>query len=185
MKKLKLFMMETRDHFKNGVILSIASLMLFACGVTPSDYEEEIEDAVKYYISLAKTTADVMIEVEDWGFLGVEVIEEFNEMSNEVYSSWLTLHKPNAFEIILTKLLKHDDYGDYAETVLEYYHEIKILLSDYKKVKSSKKITIWSFKELNTGIEFTFEYNDDTSSYYISPLEHSIESYRLKLIESN
>ena len=168
----------------NFFILSIASLMFVSCGgVSPNDYKEEIDDAVKFYIALANTHADIVNNHSD----SEEYLDELDQMHDEIIESYiLEVENSNAYEIVLKKLrtnTNNPNYKIYASSILEYYSKVNTSLTNYKEIRSSKHNKIWNFTELNTGLEFIFDNNIDDNTYEVSPLEKSYDNYISKLVD--
>ncbi len=170
--------------------LVIVWVLLIACMssclnlLSPKDYEEDIQDAVKYHIAMA----DYIIELAQNPFLGEflgvfasgaieEQIDKMETAINDLYTKedW-------TYEQVLTHIAKdnHSDYQDDAKKILKHYKGVNISLSDYVKSSTREDYKSWKFKELHSGVEFLFELKDvdsENTIWVCSPIEKSYEEY--------
>jgi protein subunit release factor A len=199
-------MMESANHLKNGtskklknVLLSaMTALMFVSCGgVSPHDYQDSVEDAVKYFISSANAVADITNEYSKqanfWGRSSRYMIQaeyeqklkEYQKMEDEIVAAYGGVSQ-KSYKNVLNDIRNNSgkkSYGDFATAILEHYNRLSIALSDYQKIKSSQNEKIWGFKELNTNIEFIFHYTVGNNMFMVSALDHSIERYVMNLVE--
>ncbi len=177
-------------------LLLLLGLLLSSCSTTisPSDYEKEVEDAVKFKISelnylietIEKGTKNSFIVswgLESWINEKIEVLDNLETKINELY-----VKKQDAtYNIILTDFLKqakgkkkYKKVEKATKRMLEIYRETPITLTNYKEIKNSRNKTIWKFMELNTGLVFTFTYHKDSYSYTIDAIEISTKNYMIR-----
>lgn len=143
--------------------------------ISPNDYENQIEDAVKFYISFEN--------VEDDNADSEWILDELDTVFDEIidiFNNEISDDSSNPYELAIInfrKNTKKSSYINYASSILEYYNTFSyIVISDFLQVKSSNKVKIWSFKELNTNIEFLFEYDVDADAYEVYPLDYYMEN---------
>ncbi len=173
-----------------GILLN---LFLNACSpaITPSNYEKEVEDAVKFEISElnylielieygAQNSLIVSWGLENWINGEMEKFDRLETKINEIY-----VKKQNAtYKMVLSGLLqqakgkkKYKEIEDATKRMLEIYRETSITLTNYEEIKNSTDKRIWKFKELNTGLVFTFTYDKKSESYSVESIEISAKNY--------
>ena len=172
------------------VIHLIVPLMLIACNVSLQNYESEVEDAVRFNIAYAKTVAfitDKFLEENVMSLIDFEKkLEELDDFHSIIIEKYSSVEQSNAYEIVLNHFMKdtkNETYIKFSKTLLAYYKDSNILLSDYNLIKSSKRENIWNFRELHTNLEFVFRYTLDDNLFSVFPLQNSMEDYMLKLLD--
>lgn len=159
----------------------------------PEDFEEEIQDAVQYYVSLS----NLVIETRNDGANAALFIGRLAEIGmqsqltflDSLESQILTLYESKSeysYRDAIVDISKWRGsenklkYSKAANELLKIYDATTVSITDYQLVKSSTKKKTWQFKELNTDIIFTFELIDcdkENMTYFISPLDNSWQRY--------
>ena len=176
------------------------SLMAISCGPTPNDYQEDIEEAVRYNIALINAYSEALNNYTDYlsnvdsyygnaisGLYSLakgesiydkaidKLADEFFEELDETVSS-LTDDEGDALSIeeALEMLSNSNEYlyKTNAYAVLEHYRDTRVLLSKYQEVNtSSKKQKTWQFTEMKTGLVFYFHLTKETDGTYSPDLD--------------
>ncbi len=181
----------------NSSVVIVFLLTLIGCSdITPNDYEKEVEDNVKCAIALADFIVEISQEdpklhlqaslmglSENKKLSNVIVgissgdidLEDFGNSIDETYK----VSKKSYKEVLknATTWTEPEYYDEIAKQVLKHYSELDIKVSDYKEIKNNDKEQIWSFKELQTGIEFIFTYDKNKNGYSVEPLQNSWMNY--------
>ncbi len=163
---------------------------------TPEDYQTEIEDIVKYEISIC----DVMIKqysdaFEDNLFVALTAsdfgglysyawdeycnrIDKFDEAMSDL---WLAEESEEGYRAVLQKVSNtpNHKFQDLAKKVYAEYDRTAVIISEYQQLATSSDTKVWRFQELNTGVFFRFTYGE---SWSCQPEESSITRYLKKYI---
>lgn len=167
-------------------ILTVLTTMTISCSEmikTPEWYEEEIQDAVKFYIAEADYIID---KSQDFLFLLGELFssDTFEERCDEMESVFIDLYTNSdmTYRQALEFVAQQDDsdFQNDARHILEHYDNLYISLSDYAPSSTRADYKCWTFKELHTGIVFLFEIRDlqsDIPTWTCSPVMESYLNY--------
>lgn len=173
-------------------IFAMLTVMTISCeGIinVPEQYEEEIQDAVKFYIAEATYIID-LAQNPLFAMASLFVSEDMEEMVDKMESEFIDLYENNdmsyrqALEFVAQQ--NESDFQDDAQHILEYYNSLNVVLSDYKSYSTKVDHKSWTFKELHSGIEFVFEVRNlqsDTPIWLCSPVEESYINYFTKAVE--
>lgn len=137
-------------------ILVVGCLMLNSCD-SPKMYQEEIEDFTKFYIAVLEDVVDGEYYSEDfWDY--ISKLSKQTKEKNGYYAALCKVsdeHDIDSCDEFLCEKCR-------AKRILKYYNDITVAISDYTRVPSSSNdIKLWTFTELNTGLEGTFIINGD------------------------
>lgn len=150
---------------------------------SPEFYQDDITDAVKYFIA----EADYLIDLAGnplfqlGALLGSGTLEDAIDRMEEEFADLYTDSDLTYREVL--ERVSHDDESEYQEDargILQIYDGLVPSLTDYRQVSSRNDYKSWTFKELHTGIEFLFELEDLDTDYpiwYCSPVEKSYYEY--------
>ena len=151
---------------KHLLVLSFAMTILSACNSIvydgPNNYQEAIEDVVRYNVALS----DYIIDNDDlderqWDTF-VDKVFAFDEYMS---GRWKKENIKAGYLKALTDISKRPThiYYDYANGILKEYNNTSVILSDYYRINTSSKTNVWEFWEINTGIKFRFALGDTWS----------------------
>lgn len=163
---------------------------------SPEDYQTEIEDVVKYEISvcdvmikqysdLFKDNLFVALTADDFGELYSYTWEEYcngiDKFDETMSELWLAEESKEGLKAVLYKVSNtpNHKYQDLAKKVYSEYNRTSVIISDYQQLATSSDTKVWRFQELNTGIFFRFTYGETWSC---EPEEQSIIRYLKKNI---
>lgn len=190
---------------KKQVVLTALSLLMFAsCGTlldSPNTYQEEIEDIVKYNIAVTMVMSDTYTKYENeaesasW-LLGEEFASYAHKKSWEEYSDsldnfeesinelWYQIEEGAGYHTVLIQVSQDqtNNWNNLAKKVLEKYHGIDVIISEYQKVETSSDTKIWNFTELNTGLVGTFSI-DSEGKWNCDITDTSLEKFFNNLIQ--
>lgn len=156
--------------------------------ISPKDYQTEIEDIVKYEISvydvMIKQYSDVFednlfvaLTASDFGGLYsyawdeyCKRIDKFDEAMSDL---WLAEECEEGYKAVLQKVSNtpNHKFQDLAKKVYEKYDRTSVIISEYQQLATSSDTKVWRFQELNTGVFFRFTYGE---SWSCEPEESSI-----------
>lgn len=121
------------------IVLSVI-LLLVSCKNNPNSYSDEIEDAVRFQLAVANSMSNF------------DSLEDFKDIFNWMidFSKDIKIRR-ESFRDILLKKSKTDNS---AKNILDLYDNLDIVLSE---LQATEYENIWTFVELNTGVNFTFE----------------------------
>ncbi len=180
------------------LIILFFIVLLTSCSVKPYEYDSQVEDAVKYNIAFCDYCAEVinkniqaanifgelytLAALTGGGLEGkMEELDEFDTSIEKEYYSIDTATYKSTLEYVST-WTEYEYYYEFASRILDIYTGINVSLSDYQLVKDSPDKKVWSFKELNTDLQFLFIYSKETKRYKIEALNTSLEKYIKKQI---
>ena len=153
----------------------------------PEYYQTEIEDVVKYTVALTYTVIekhddyyDDMKYYEDYyDIMWDNYINRIDDFIDVIGELWLEEDAKNGYEVVLSRMAKNYDnnYCDIAKDVLTEYRSLNIVLSDYQRISTSSQAKLWQFKELKTGIRFTFCFYLENNIWECEPDEESYSRY--------
>ncbi len=144
----------------------LASLSFISCEQSPNDYQEKLDDYVKYTVSAANFIVKATNDLEK--VLIEETIPPIVEEREKGEGSCRD---------ILIKLSKAGDlyYTDGYKYMLSQYDSITILLSEYIEVPITSEQRIWHFTEVNTGLKYEFILSDD--DWVCNVTDESLNAY--------
>jgi len=156
-------------------------LVVSSCGTStakPEYYEEEIEDAVKFYIADAEHIMNSAVGLQD---MPEDELLELVELGLEEILALYVSTDMN-FQGVLEHLSKdqESEMQEDAASILSHYNRCKISLSRYVPVESSGNFKSWKVLERYSGIEFVFEMDHldrDTITYSCTPYEEPFLEY--------
>ena len=120
-------------------LLTLLSVLLFsACQPKFDQYQDEAEDCVRYQLAVANCVTDF----EDW-FDFMQWVSAVIEMSEETMQGGTYRER----------LVENVDKDPYSAMLLESYDSMDVVLSKAETKVAGK---VWTFSEINTGIDFTF-----------------------------
>ncbi len=166
-------------------LVALGILIINGCTsilISPELYQEEIEDSVKFNIATCMVLGDrhslIEKKAENASFLFGDFFSSSYEKDWNKFCDTI-----DAFERYMLRLVDQSEYtnGNYmilkqiskdssnpwcriADMVLEKYNDIDVVISDYYEIETSSDVRIWQFTELNTGLEGTFVFENDTYS---------------------
>ena len=146
---------------KKFLLAGISCLLMMSCTSSPEDYQVQINDAVKFYVS----AFDLFVQYDQ----DAKAEEFFDTMIEEL----VTTTEDEGFKQLLTQ--KVAENNKYAKKVYYGYENANILLSPYTLVGEN----VWEFEELGTEVHFTFSITTKGSTEFweIKPNEKDIEKY--------
>ena len=184
------------------LLMLVASLFVVSCDLgirraeSPKDYQTEIEDCVKFEISVCNVMIKqyaglfednmfVAMTANDFGGLYSYAWDEYckriDEFEKTMDELWYAEEIQEGYSSVLQKVAGVSGEFQYlAEKVLEEYNTTSVIISEYTQLATSSDIIVWRFQELNTGIFFRF-YLDD--SWTCESEEASITRYLKKYIK--
>lgn len=153
-------------------IVTTCLLAMTSCETTISDYNTEIEDAVRTFLASTELRANYMLE------------DDAEEFVDDLYREFETSDDDTDFKSLLEK--KANKGNRYADEMLKYYERLSIdltkpVLKD-SDMESKKK---WSFQEKNSKISFEFTLHNYMweTMWEITPIdEEDIEKYMLRIL---
>lgn len=175
--------MKTRRLFYM-IIATTMAIMTTSCGPNPQDYQEQIEDGVKYHISILNSLAERINDMSEaqkiidlntiYSFYSGKsvydkVIEDFDKLDDAVIELYNDKKSDYNFEQALELLSNSNEFKYHMEaySVLDNYRNMTIRLSDYERISTSSKTEkVWRFKELKTGLIFYFNLTDNGNGKY-------------------
>lgn len=155
---------------------------------SPEDYQEEIEDLVRFNVALINTMAntygnyiedskglDWQINSSFWSiWSGKNDYQYFDacwdqycdsifDFNNYIDSIWFDTESSCAYLEVLQEISKNvgDKWNTIATHVLEEYMETSVLISDYKRIETSSDAKMWYFRDYNSGLEGSFLFESD------------------------
>lgn len=155
------------------ILYSIGVICLMAmtsCQVTISDYKTEIDDAVRFYLSATELMAHHILEEGDEALFD-ELLAEFSLTNEEI-----------DFKSLIKKKKKEGNL--FAQEMLGYYENLSINLSEPICEETNSEIEkVWSFKEVNSQVNFLFTIKVKENMWNIVPKsEEDIEKYMLRIL---
>lgn len=176
--------------------LVVFTLAFLSSCQDPSQFEEEIIDAVKYNIAWADYYSEAISEVSSLMILqpelysaaitlGFDPMEEVDDHMTDFDQTATDLFlDDNTFKeaLVIISNTPHPDYPEMAEEILAGYNSLTVRLSDYKLISESGDQKTWSFKDIRTELEFhfTLESGAEQDFWYCEPAEQSLTQYILK-----
>ena len=148
----------------------ICLMTITSCQTTVSDYKTEIEDAVRFYLSSVELMAHHILEEGDEALFD-ELLADFSSTSEET-----------DFKSLIKK--KKNEGNLFAHEMLGYYEDLSIILSEPKCEDTNTEIEkAWSFKEVNSQVNFLFTIKLKENIWNIVPKsEEDIERYMWRII---
>ena len=142
----------------------------------PENFQEEIEDYVKFTVSEINYTLDNILVV----YLSSS---RFDAFEDEIRKMAHIDNSKNSYEKALSRVANNtnNQYNDIARDLLNEYQNTRVVLSDYRKVPTSSQTMVWEFKEITTGILFYFSINE--KEYIIEVNDDSMQSYMEKILD--
>ena len=171
-----------------GMLMMLTTTFCSCAGLlqSPELYEDEIEDAVKFYIATADYTVetyggllefDMYLGYSNTADLFLESLDEMGDAVDDLYTSY-----DISYEEALKRMAgnPNNKFAKEAKSILENYRSTSISLSDYEASSTRSDYKSWTFKELHSGITFLFEIENlqsDTPTFSCSPVEASYFNY--------
>ena len=148
----------------------ICLMTITSCQTTVSDYKTEIEDAVRFYLSSVELMAHHILEEGDEALFD-ELLADFSSTSEET-----------DFKSLIKK--KKNEGNLFAHEMLGYYEDLSIILSEPICEDTNTEIEkAWSFKEVNSQVNFLFTIKLKENIWNIVPKsEEDIERYMWRII---
>ncbi len=191
-----------------GLMLLVVATVFTSCDLSsfrnvvnshftsPEDYQTEIEDIVKYEISVCdvmiKQYSDVFednlfvaLTANDFGglysYAWDECCNRIDKFEEAMSDLWLAEESEEGYKAVLRKISNtpNHKFQDLAEKVYAEYNRVSVIISEYQQIATSSDTKVWRFQELNTGIFFRFTYGETWSC---EPEEASITHYLKKNI---
>ena len=155
------------------ILYSIGVICLMAmtsCQVTISDYKTEIDDAVRFYLSATELMVHHILEEGDEALFD-ELLAEFSLTNEDI-----------DFKSLIKKKKKEGNL--FAQEMLGYYENLSINLSEPICEETNSEIEkVWSFKEVNSQVNFLFTIKVKENMWNIVPKsEEDIEKYMLRIL---
>ena len=135
--------------------------------ISPKDYQTEIEDFVKYDISVDNVMEKLY--TNEFSIYSIfyswdeycEMIDEFDEKLNGLLSDE---ESENGYMAVLQALSNTPNhrFQHLAEEVLKEYNNTLVILSEFKQLSTSSDKKVWKFKELSSGINYLFYLDEET-----------------------
>lgn len=146
---------------KKILFMSIVCSLMIACASSPSDYQTEINDAVKFYTA----TWQVAIEAAE-----SDKTDEVWAVRDKITDEYPTV-EGEAFKILLEKT--DDEWG---RKILVQYNLTQPILSEYQPTKNAGE---WIFQEQSTGVHFAFRLKKANKKevFEIEPDEKEAQHY--------
>ena len=123
---------------KYSLLILLMVFIFSGCQSKFDKYQDEAEDCVRYQLAVANCVTDF----EDW-FDFMEWVLEVTKMSEE------TLQGGTYRE----RLVANADKNPYSAMLLETYDSLDVVLTKAEIEVAGK---VWTFSEINTGLDFTF-----------------------------
>ena len=161
---------------------------------SPENYQEEIEDVVKYNIASANYICNNSSLINEYW---IYTLDAFDDTVNAVYiNDESSIAYRNSLEKLAAKELSSptEDAGIFGKTsfellvgpstakiaaaVLKEYDKLNIILSQYTEISTSSNARAWSFYELNTKVQFLFTIDED-GNWYCEADDDSLQRYVL------
>lgn len=144
----------------------------------PEYYQSQIEDVVKYRIALANA---IIKKHNEYNYSAIfdkymNLMGDFRDVVREWY---LAEDAKNGYEVVLSKMARdyNNTYYNIAKDVLVEYKRLNIILSDYQRISTSTQTKLWQFRELKTGIGFTFCYYLENNGWQCTLDKESYSRY--------
>lgn len=136
----------------------------------PENFQEEIEDYVKFTVSEINYTIDNV-------FVVYFSSSRFDAFDDEIRRITYIDNSKNSYEKALYRMANNtnNQFNDIAKSLLNEYQNTRVVLSDYRKIPTSSQTMVWEFTEINTGILFQFSIDEKT--YAIKVDDDSAQRY--------
>ncbi len=152
------------------ILLFFSFLPLFSSCMHPEWYEDEIEDQVKLIIvienfgndnllsALAYEYASALIQLGGYQDPLLQLYDDVHNYVIEENDIWETTPYKKALEVFASN--RNYELQKLAKDVLKKYNNTNVRLSNFIEANPFP-YSVYNFKELNTGTEFSFAMDDD------------------------
>ena len=182
---------------KKFIILNILYLCLISCVILPDDYQTEIDDAVRFYVSAADFLAHHKSDEASKMFINEIVVEQghsishFQKQNSNMQESITNALKGNlyakkeSFKEVLEE--KAQANNSFAKEILSIYETKEISLSEFSTLSDKPGSLIGEFTETRSSIRFKFVWKDTSLNaiWLIEPNKGDFKSYLSKIQSSS
>ena len=182
---------------KKFIILNILYLCLISCVILPDDYQTEIDDAVRFYVSAADFLAHHKSDEASKMFINEIVVEQghsishFQKQNSNMQESITNALKGNlyakkeSFKEVLEE--KAQASNSFAKEILSIYETKEISLSEFSTLSDKPGSLIGEFTETRSSIRFKFVWKDTSLNaiWLIEPNKGDFKSYLSKIQSSS
>ena len=177
--------------------MSVLCLSLISCVILPDDYQTEIDDAIKFYVSAADFLADHKNDEASKTFIEEIIVEQghsishFLKQNSNIQESITNALKGNlyakkeSFKEVLEE--KAQANNSFAKEILSIYETKEISLSEFSTLSDKPGSLIGEFTETHSSIRFKFVWKDTSLNaiWLIEPNKGDFKSYLSKIQSSS
>lgn len=184
------------SRLKVFITMSVLCLSLISCVILPDDYQNEIDDAVRFHVSAAdflahhKNTEASKIFIEEIIVEQGHSISHFQKQNSNIQESITNALNGNlytqkeSFKQLLEE--KAQANNSFAKEILSIYETKEISLSEFSTLSDKPGSLIGEFTETRSSIRFKFVWKSTSLNdiWLIEPNKGDFKSYLSKIQRS-